>query len=605
MQFTQDEILNQILLNENAYFYSNPDEINLSKYALTKLFRSISSGRIGNYLLRVINKEILIGQENFTYSICVFRYSALPSIIEEPIEEWVEIKLAYILVVDFKDYIVMVRRNVVKLNDFIGKFEPIDYKVLSTLYVTEDTQIEKLNMLNMNISDKAMRQKTLESLNLQQNLSPMGASNYVVNAMRVKNEEEKTTLALNTSRINKLGKKCSIQEIVTWGYNQVELLRQHSDRETFLSMFSESIEFKDQRENLMPIALLLIFSKLYEDMEQRHIREVRIVSDSGASRPIDLVRYLSKVETLLQIENNSTPGQPSYSVTNPYVKDFEVKMNEKSISLKSQKLRNITLFKENGRIQNLVDYLNSSNQFIVNFDNCELVYTNRKLFKDNRLLGNIDNFMKIFIASPELANVTSEKGNFSVDSTSFATGSVFRFVENTFFHESDYLVCDDLGKEWTDHISISGNQIKFIHSKYKDVNFSASAFQDIVGQALKNLGNLSPQDFQLASKQRFWSGNYNNDGVQTQISRLRKGNSIADFTDRFSSTILEPNHQREIYLVLNFISRAGLEEKLQQLRDAEYFAERNEIIQILWFISSYINGCKEAGIDGVYIYCKP
>lgn len=39
--------------------------------------------------------------------------------------------------------------------------------------------------------------------------------------------------------------------------------------------------------------------------------------------------------------------------------------------------------------------------------------------------------------------------------------------------------------------------------------------KDIVGQALKNLGNLMPQDFQLASKQAFWNNNYNNDGFQT------------------------------------------------------------------------------------------
>lgn len=605
MQLTEDEILNQIVLNENAYFYSNPDNVNLSKYLITKLFKSISSGKTGNCLLRVINKEIVISGQSFTYSICIFRYTSIPSIIEEHMENWEEIKLAYILIVDFKDYIMLVRRNVVKLNDFIDKFAPIDYKVLSTLYLTEDTQIEKLNMQNMNVSDRAMRQKSLESLNLKQNLSPLGASNYVVNNMRVKNDEEKTSLALNTSRINKLGKKSSIKEISSWGFAQVEKLRGYLDHETFLSIFSESIDFKDHKDDLIPIAILFTFSKLYEDLEQHVIHEARIVLDDGYSRPINLIKYISKVETLLQVDNHNTTGLPSYDIRNPYVSDLVIKMNEKSISVKSQKLKDVILFKDNGRMQSLIDYINSSNQFIINFDNCELIYTNRKLFKDNRLLGNIDNFLKIFIPAQQLENVNSEKGTFSATTTNFVAGSVFNFVEDKFTNDSDYLVCDDLGKEWADHISISGPKIKFIHSKYKDVNFSASAFQDIVGQALKNLGNLMPQDFQLASKQNFWSNNYNNDGFQTQIARLRKGDSVADFADRFRNTILEPNHQREVYLVLNFISRAALEIKLQQLRDAEYFAERNEIIQILWFISSFINGCKEAGVDGVYIYCKP
>ncbi|WP_264564701.1 hypothetical protein [Flavobacterium sp. N3904] len=605
MQLTEDEILNQIVLNENAYFYSNPDEVNLSRALITNLFKTISTGRIGNYLLRVVNKEIVINEQSFNYSICIFRYTAIPSILEEHLENWEEIKLAYILIVDFKDYIMMVRRNVAKLREFLEKFDPIDYKVLSILYVDEDTQIEKLNMQNMNVSDRAMRQKSLESLNLKQNLSPLGASNYVVNNMRVKNDEEKTSLSFNTSRINKLGKKCSIKETIRWGFSQVEKLRAHSDRETFLSIFSESIEFKEHKHNLMPIAILFVFSKLYEDLEQNVIHETRIVLEDGSQRTIDLIKHISKVETLLQVINNDEVGLNTYDILNPYAKDLKIKINEKSISISSQKLRNIVLFKDNGRMQKLIDYINVSNQFIVNFDNCELIYTNRKLFKDNRLLGNIDNFIKIFRPDPRLENASSEKGIFTAAASNFSAGSVFNIVEDIFLPYSDYVVCDDLGKEWADHISISGNKIKFIHSKYKEVNFSASAFQDIVGQALKNLGNLMPQDFQLASKQNFWSSNYNNDGIQTQIARLRKGNSVADFTEKFKNTILEPNHQREVCLVLNFISKSNLEIKLQQLRDAEYFIERNEIIQILWFISSFINSCKEAGVDSVYIYCKP
>jgi hypothetical protein len=39
-----------------------------------------------------------------------------------------------------------------------------------------------------------------------------------------------------------------------------------------------------------------------------------------------------------------------------------------------------------------------------------------------------------------------------------------------------------------------------------------------------------PHDFQLTAKQNFWNSNYNKGGFQTQITRLRTGNSLADFT---------------------------------------------------------------------------
>lgn len=118
-----------------------------------------------------------------------------------------------------------------------------------------------------------------------------------------------------------------------------------------------------------------------------------------------------------------------------------------------------------------------------------------------RILRSIDNFIMIFIPNLQLQNANNEKGTFSKGFTDFSPSSVFSIVEEIFFQESEYFVCDNLGREWVDHISISRNKILFIHSKYKDLNYSASNFQDIVEQAIKKLGNLILQDFQLTSKQ--------------------------------------------------------------------------------------------------------
>ena len=57
-------------------------------------------------------------------------------------------------------------------------------------------------------------------------------------------------------------------------------------------------------------------------------------------------------------------------------------------------------------------------------------------------------------------------------------------------------------------------------------------------------------------------------------------------------------------MVVDFISKSGLEEKIEQLKDGEDFIERNEVIQILWFVSSLISSCYEANAEA-YIICKP
>lgn len=86
---------------------------------------------------------------------------------------------------------------------------------------------------------------------------------------------------------------------------------------------------------------------------------------------------------------------------------------------------------------------------------------------------------------------------------------MFHVVENEIYQDADYLVCDDLGNEWADHIAIKDDTISFIHSKCKDkAGLSASAFQEIVGQATKNIGNLDPSDKELDNKKNLGMVNH-------------------------------------------------------------------------------------------------
>lgn len=174
------------------------------------------------------------------------------------------------------------------------------------------------------------------------------------------------------------------------------------------------------------------------------------------------------------------------------------------------------------------------------------------------------------------------------------------FVEAEFLTTSNFFVCDDLGREWADHIGVTEEKVMFYLSKYKDSTFSATSFQDIVGQAQKNLGNLTAQDYQLASKRDFWNGIYPN----SEIKRLRKGDDVDDFINQFKAAIKNPYLKREMYLVINFISKSELQENLNKLKSGITFGQKNETIQILWFISSLVSSCKEVNVDP-YICCKP
>jgi hypothetical protein len=593
----EEQKMNNILINENAYFYKNIDRIRISRTMIEQVFRDASSVKTGNYLLKIVRRSYPINENSITYSLCVFKYESKPTFIDEEVENWIESKLAYLLIVEVHDYIVISRKNISKVQEFIKQFQPLDYTILSTLFVNENTSFEKFSLKNLNVSDKALREKSLEALDLRENFSSLGANNYMLNSLRVKNEEEKTSLMLNSSRINKFGKKSGIEQFCNWSYSLVNRIKEHIEKETFLSVFAEPQDYESMKDSLNPISILFIFSKLYDDFENGRIVTFFIRNSKlGKERRFNLIQYLDSFERLLKIEKDENV----FRIKNTVTDDLELKMNNKSITLQSLKLKNIILQKDDGYDISFIDYINKYCSFILNFENIDLVYSNRKLFKDSKLLGNIEHFIKIFIPFEDLANITSEKGNFTINQTQFADDSIFNFVEKQFLDSSEFFICDDLGREWADHIGITEDRVTFYLSKYKDSSFSATAFQDIIGQAQKNLGNLTPQNYQLMSKRDFWNRSYPN----SNISRLRKGDNIDNFIHQYQSTIKNPYLKRECYLVINFISKAELQNNLNQLKGGINFAQKNETIQILWFISSLVSSCKEVNIDA-YICCKP
>lgn len=601
---TEQQKLDNIIINENAYIFHNSKNVNITSAKIEELFKVVSSTKRGHHLLKKVKQQLEVNGINITYSLCTFKFDSKPSFINVEVPNWVETKLSYLLVVEIQDYIVISRKNISKIQDFVKQFDPLDYSILSTLFVHDDTLLEKFSLKNLNVSDKALRGKSVEAIDLRENFSALGASNYMLNSLRVSNDDEKISLSLNSSRINKLGKKNSIQNFCEWAKNLIDQIIVHTSRETFLSVFAEPQDYEDMRAALTPISVLFVLSKLYSDFENGIINRVFFahVHNDGEviEKDFDLLKYLSEFERLC----NVTLENGKFKIPNKIANDLELKLNDKSISIRSRKLNNIVIQKENGTQFSLMDYINFSNGYVINFEDIDLVYSNRKLFRDSRLIGNIDQFLKIFIPNQELQIVTSEKGSFTEEQTEFDKNCLFGFVEINHLPNFEYFICDDLGKEWADHIGISDEKVALIHSKFNDTEFSATSFQDIVGQAQKNLGNVSPQEFQLASKRDFWSSKYNNGGVSTSITRLRSGDDIDNAIKLYKSAINNPNFHGEVHLVINFISKQTLTNNLNNLKNGIRFGQRSETIQILWFISSLVSSTQEVNTN-IFIHCKP
>src|SRR5690606_25010442 len=96
----KQELIDNIILNENAYFFLKEKEGFISKRLIKNTFKEASSEKKGNFLLNEIKTKYTINQNEFVYySIAVFKYEKKPTFIDEAVEGWEERKLAYICLV--------------------------------------------------------------------------------------------------------------------------------------------------------------------------------------------------------------------------------------------------------------------------------------------------------------------------------------------------------------------------------------------------------------------------------------------------------------------------------------------------------------------------
>lgn len=253
----------------------------------------------------------------------------------------------------------------------------------------------------------------------------------------------------------------------------------------------------------------------------------------------------------------------------------------------------------------LLDFFNNYQQFNVYFTDPGVVYSSRMLFRDKRLIQNIPQFLKVLQPKDWLLRVSYEKhdrGRGSVRGLNdWHQDSIFHQVEMHELGNYTHFICDDCNDEWADHIGVSDDKVTFFCSKHKDSTDSASDFQDIVGQALKNLANLAPTQQQMAGKVASWGGLYQT----SNIPRLRSNNgTVLDAIDVWTANENSPNFERTMCLVVDFLSYQRFEGQLNNMAVTYPNNFDSELYQRLWLLSSFVSSCLDMGVRPL-IYCKP
>ncbi|WP_431785567.1 hypothetical protein [Paenibacillus lactis] len=290
-------MLGDLVFTENAYFYNKLKKISRTK--LETVFTEISRKRDGNYILNEIKKNTA----GATYSICVFKYKEKPSFIDNDVLK--ETKFAYLLVVEYEDYVVINKKSIPGLDKQLKDFiHAIDYNIISKVFLSDDTNFEKLTLQNMDISNNVVRRKSMEAINLKESMSALGVNKYMVNQLRLANRGDKFSLSLNTSRINQLGKKVDLDYYLEWVKEICTKIKSFSDKETFMDNFSIPLSFEEYIDRISPRGFLFLTSEIQNQFDNDNIQSVRYLD-----KEIDFLRYIKRYYKSLEIEARDVGGE--------------------------------------------------------------------------------------------------------------------------------------------------------------------------------------------------------------------------------------------------------------------------------------------------------
>lgn len=598
------DLYHQLLLNEGAYFYKVGIRAITKKY-IKEVFSDVLEGGCYNTLTKIVrqSEHVEVGAEAFQArcSLLVFRQTSIPTMFDfdedDCPKDVKEAKISYLLIVEIRDYVVIVKKNISHLTNFLNNLVPLSATKIANVLVENNTDFQQIKLANMNTSKNAMRTKSYEANNLQISMPMFGTNQNIVTTIRFVNDNDGTcSVNIGTSRIAKFGNKKGLTLLLEWMNFLVSKLENYVETENFLTRFAMPFSWKEVGADLQPTSLLINIFDL-----QNYISDK--LDDKSIYRKVDKDSYIDFTDSFWRIFREGSESLELTRITDTQFmyKNIGVVKLANGLNITAKKPLDSLYYKDNvGRYLSVKSLINTLHCFIVCFSDFSYVYASGKLYRNSEIEKDFDSILAVLEPVGAISTVASEKGDgYSEQSTEFTANSLFHVVENELYNTADILLCDDMGNEWADHIAISNDAISFIHSKCKDkAGLSASNFQDAIGQAIKNIGNMNPNMNALRSKIDSMRGTWKNTGIQ----KCRKGN-VDDIEGKYLKLMSNPNKKREVCLAVNFLSKQSLATAFYNIKNHIPFQQKNSVVQLAWILNGFISTCKEADLN-CKIYCK-
>ncbi len=140
----------------------------------------------------------------------------------------------------------------------------------------------------------------------------------------------------------------------------------------------------------------------------------------------------------------------------------------------------------------------------------------------------------------------------------------------------------------------------FIHAKAKGSRLSASALQDVCGQATKNLTFLSPYNQHKPPNLRIWDGGWDGGKIGVVDKRIILGKGSGEkLWERIQLLLRDPATRREVWILLG---RTLSLSEFERSRTAQ--TPTAETIQILFLLQSTWANVSSVGTR-LRVFCSP
>ncbi|MGV3466549.1 MAG: DEAD/DEAH box helicase, partial [Heyndrickxia sp.] len=484
----------------------------------------------------------------------------------------------------------------------IESINPIPREKLIKLF-NKKRKVTRTFLLNTDIGNGNLRSKDLAAASIESTAPGLADHGYFPSRMEAivlnGSGTQKRYLGFQNGRITDFSaKRVEYSDFINWVKDVKDELNTSSPSNAIYSLMNRYAQKVDAPINTEAVSILL-------DLDQEVLNQYVFGAEKQDLEFEDTCGTVSGGKFTLSVNGKD------------FVFEIIYKPENKRYLISCKELEGIvTNIEEEG--PSLLSVLNASQAFRIILKGNKHIYAYRTFFQPglNLISKNRDLDLKhLFHKHPCITAIKSEKGNDKLLASSnqwhqntlfglIARGGVGyadKVLESAFCF--DYVLCDDLGNEIADFIAIdeAKKKVVLIHVKAGKSKLSASSFQEICGQAVKNLDYLVPyyaKDPKLNLSK--WAKPWSLDGIGT-ANRIVKGKiTPSAFWKKYIQMIPDPSLSREVWLCVGNMLDYNAFEK--EFKKANLEDVKPEAIQLVYLLRSTWNSVSSVG-GQLKIYC--